>query len=87
MSKIEIYSKPTCPYCVRALNLLEKKGLAYSEINLLDEPQRHQEMLDRAEGRHTVPQIFIDGKGVGGCDELFALDASGQLDKLLKCTQ
>ncbi len=83
MANIEIYTTPMCPYCWRAKRLLDSKNVAYTEINLWSEKARRQEMLDRAEGRTSVPQIFIDGKGVGGSDELAALEQSGALDRLL----
>ncbi len=83
MANIEIYTTPFCPYCWRAKRLLKRKGLAFTEIDLWSEPERRAEMLERAEGRHTVPQIFIEGRGIGGCDELLALEASGGLDRML----
>jgi glutaredoxin 3 len=83
MPAIEIYTTPLCPYCWRAKKLLKAKGARFAEIDLWQEPQRREEMLRRAEGRRTVPQIFIDGQGVGGCDDLQALDAQGHLDRLL----
>ncbi len=86
MAKVEIYTTPFCPYCWRAKRLLKRKGVAFSEIDLWREPGRRTEMLTRAEGRHTVPQIFIDGVAIGGCDELHALDAADELDPLLDGT-
>ena len=83
MPKVEIYTQPFCGFCHRAKRLLDQKGVAYEEIDVMLHPSRKREMLDRADGRRTVPQIFIDGKGTGGCDELMALDASGALDRLL----
>jgi len=83
MADIEIYTTPICPYCWRAKRLLDSKKVTYTEINLWTEKARHQEMINRAEGRTSVPQIFIDGKGIGGSDELAALDQAGDLDKLL----
>ena len=83
MTTIEIYTTPLCPYCWRAKRLLDRKGVAYREVDLYREPERRSEMLARAEGRRTVPQIFIDGRGIGGSDELHALDARGELDPLL----
>ncbi len=68
---------------MRAIQLLENKGVQYTEINLMVDPGRRQEMLDRAQGGYTVPQIFIDGQHIGGCDELYALDRNGKLDPLL----
>jgi glutaredoxin 3 len=83
MAEIEIYTSPFCPYCWRAKRLLEAKGLAFTEIDVLLRPARRAEMRERAEGRTTVPQIFIDGRGIGGSDELAGLEASGELDALL----
>ena len=83
MAEIEIYTSPFCPYCWRAKRLLKEKGLAFTEIDVLLHPGRRAEMTEKAEGRTTVPQIFIDGRGVGGSDELAALEASGELDRLL----
>jgi glutaredoxin 3 len=83
MAEIEIYSTPLCLYCWRAKGLLKAKGLDYTEIDLWKEPGRRQEMCDRAGGARTVPQIFVDGRGLGGSDELAALEASGELDRLL----
>lgn len=84
MAKIEIYTKFGCPYCLRAKRLLDSKGAAYEEYDItLGGPQR-PEMIERAGGRTTVPQIFIDGRHIGGSDDLAALDAQGALDPLLK---
>ena len=83
MPKIEVYTTPMCPYCWRAKRLLDSKNVDYVEINLWSEKARRQEMLQRAEGRTSVPQIFIDGEGIGGSDELAALEQSGRLDALL----
>ncbi|GAB4571447.1 MAG: glutaredoxin 3 [Rhodothalassiaceae bacterium] len=83
MAKIEIYTKDWCPYCARAKSLLKTKGSAFEEISISDHPERRGEMIERAGGRATVPQIFIDGRHVGGCDDLVALDRSGGLDPLL----
>jgi glutaredoxin 3 len=83
MTKIEIYTKFMCPYCARALALLEKKGAAYEDIDITMNAPRRQEMMDRSGGRATVPQIFIDGSHIGGCDDIVALDARGGLDPLL----
>jgi glutaredoxin 3 len=83
MPDIEIYTTPFCAYCSRAKRLLKEKGAAFTEIDVLLDPVRRAEMMKRAEGRTTVPQIFIDGRSIGGSDELVALDASGELDTLL----
>lgn len=83
MARVEIYTKLFCGYCSRAKRLLDEKGVAYEEHDLtMGGPQR-AEMIQRAHGRTTVPQIFIDGAHVGGSDELFALDGSGRLDAML----
>ena len=76
-----MYVSGWCPYCQRARGLLAKKGLVFSEINVDDDAKFREEMMARS-GRRTVPQIFIGGKHVGGCDDLFTLDGSGELDHL-----
>jgi glutaredoxin 3 len=81
---IEIYTTPTCPYCLAAKALLDKKGVAYTEMTVIGDPAKRQEMLERANGSHTVPQIFIDGQHIGGFDDMNALDRRGKLDPLLK---
>ena len=83
MAEIEIYTTPMCPYCWRAKRLLKAKGAAFTEIDLWQESARRAEMVARAGGRTTVPQLFIDGRAIGGSDELAALEASGELDRLL----
>lgn len=83
MAKIEIYSSPICGYCMMAKRLLDRKGAAYTEINVLGDEEKRAEMMQRANGGRTVPQIFIDGSHVGGSDELHALDRAGKLDPLL----
>lgn len=82
MPQITLYSTPICPYCVRAKQLLERKGQTYTEIDVSAEADRHA-MIERAGGRRTVPQIFIDQLHVGGYDDLAALERSGKLDTLL----
>ncbi len=84
MAKIEIYSSPFCGFCHAAKRLLNKKGVEYTEIDVISAPERRAEMVQRANGGRTVPQIFIDGAHVGGSDELHALDRGGKLDPLLK---
>ncbi|HIC81086.1 MAG TPA: glutaredoxin 3 [Kiloniellaceae bacterium] len=84
MAKIEIYSSMLCPYCYRAKKLLEQKGADFTEIDVMLNPRRKAEMVQRSGGRTSVPQIFIDDRHVGGCDELFALDAGNKLDPLLQ---
>lgn len=83
MAKIEIYTQPWCPYCTRALHLFQKKGVAVEEISAPHGTPQRQEAVRRSGGRGTVPQIFIDGRHVGGSDELLALDRAGKLDPLL----
>jgi glutaredoxin 3 len=83
MPKIEIYTTALCPYCASAKALLERKGAAYEETDVTFDPERRRAMSDRA-GCRTVPQIWIGGRHIGGCDELYALDAEGKLDTLLK---
>ena len=83
MPKVEIYATPTCPYCYRAKRLLKDKGVEYTEIDVMLHPGRRPEMVRRAHGRQTVPQIFIDGQHVGGCDDLYALESAGKLDPML----
>ena len=84
MAKIEIYTTPMCPYCWRAKRLLKAKGAAYTEIDLWQQSARRPEMVERSGGCTTVPQLFIDGRPIGGSDELAALEASGELDSLLR---
>ncbi|MEO5330522.1 MAG: glutaredoxin 3 [Magnetococcus sp. YQC-5] len=83
MPEIVVYSTTVCPYCVRAKMLLNKKNLAFEDINLDKEPERRDEMVQKAGGRRTVPQIFINGRHIGGCDDLYALEQEGKLDELL----
>jgi glutaredoxin 3 len=83
MAEVEIYTTPLCPYCWRAKRLLEKKGVAFVEIDLWRHPERRAEMIERAGGRRTVPQLFVDGRALGGSDELAALESQGELDALL----
>jgi glutaredoxin 3 len=83
MPKIIIYSKDPCPYCVRAKNLLRRKGIEFTEIKITSDEIK-SEMIAKSGGRMTVPQIFINEKHIGGCDDLHALDAAGKLDELLK---
>jgi glutaredoxin 3 len=83
MAKVEMYTTMWCPYCARARALLEHKGVAFTEIDLMEEPRRRDEMIRRAGGRTSVPQIFIDGEHIGGSDDLIALDRAGKLDPRL----
>jgi len=81
--KVEIYTKMTCPYCIRAKSLLKQKGVDWEEIEVDYGGEKKQEMVQRTGGRMTVPQIFINGRHVGGCDDLFYLESAGKLDELL----
>jgi glutaredoxin 3 len=83
MQPVEIYTAPLCGYCHAAKRLLTEKGVAFSEIDLGRQPDRRAEMMQRANGRHTVPQIFIGATHVGGCDDLYALERAGKLDGML----
>lgn len=83
MAPVEIYTSPICGFCHAAKRLLNEKGVTFSEIDVLRQPERKKEMMQRANGRHTVPQIFIGETHVGGCDDLFALERDGKLDPLL----
>jgi glutaredoxin 3 len=83
MAEIEIYTQPWCPFCARAISLLSGKGATFREIDAPHGSAERQASIRRSGGRTTVPQIFIDGRHVGGCDELLALDRAGRLDPLL----
>ena len=83
MPKVEIYTKTTCGFCRRALMLLDMKKVAYEQHGVDFGGPRKAEMVERAGGRSTVPQIFIDGKHIGGCDDLMSLEQAGKLDELL----
>lgn len=83
MPQVEIYTQPWCPYCARAISLLAKKNVAYKEIEAPQGTPQREEAMTRSGGRSSVPQIFIDGKHVGGSDDLMALDRSGKLDAML----
>mgnify|MGYP006274049103 FL=1 len=83
MKPVEIYTSPLCGFCIAAKRLLSKKGVSFSEIDVWAEPERKAEMIQRAHGGRTVPQIFIGGEHVGGCDELHALERAGKLDAML----
>ena len=82
MSKVTIYTKPFCPYCVAAMDLLASKGVEFTEIVASQDPDKRQEMVSRS-GRYTYPQIFIGDRHVGGCDDMMALERKGELDPLL----
>jgi len=83
VADVEIYTTPWCPYCVAAKDLLEERQIAYREIDVSVDPQRRAEVRERS-GRHTVPQIFIDGDGIGGYTDLARLDAEGRLAALVR---
>jgi len=83
MNPVEIYTSPLCGFCHAAKRLLSQKGVNFSEIDVRANPARKPEMIQRAKGGRTVPQIFVGEKHVGGCDELYALERSGKLDALL----
>ena len=83
MTKIQIYSKMMFPFCVRAKALFKQKGASFIDIPAYMDGKKRAEMRERSNGRNTFPQIFIDGKHIGGCDDLMALDARGGLDPLL----
>ena len=84
MAKVEIYTSPFCGYCFRAKRLLGSKGVAFEEFDVMMDQAKKREMIDRAGGRSTVPQIFIDGRHIGGSDELHDLEKAGKLDPLLE---
>jgi glutaredoxin 3 len=81
--EIIVYSGPFCPYCTKAKALLDKKNVSYEDFNVKEDSVKFDEMLSRSSGRKTIPQIFINGQHIGGCDDLYALDAAGKLDELL----
>lgn len=83
MPKVEIYTSPYCGYCTRAKSLLQRKGVTFEEIDVMAQAGRRDEMVTRAGGRQTVPQIFIGGQHVGGCDDLYALESQKRLDPML----
>lgn len=83
MPAIEIYTQPFCPYCARALRLLKDKGVEFTEIDAPNGSQNRAAAIQRSGGKTSVPQIFIDGQAIGGCDDLVALDKAGKLDPLL----
>ncbi len=83
MKSFEIYTTPLCGFCHAAKRLLSQKGASFVEFDVSRDPQKRQEMMARANGRHTVPQIFLGDMHIGGCDDLYALDRGGKLDSLL----
>jgi glutaredoxin 3 len=83
MPNVEIYTTSICPYCIAAKDLLTRKGVQFTEFNVMGDAQKREEMVERAGGRTTVPQIFIGETHVGGCDDLYELEHGGKLDPLL----
>ena len=83
MPPVTIYTKPWCPYCIAAKELLTEKGVPFTEIDIMGNADKRDEMIAKARGRSTVPQIFVGDRHVGGCDDLYALDSRGELDQLL----
>lgn len=83
MANVTIYTKPFCPYCIRAVSLLEEKGVEFTEIEAAFDPEKKAEMVQRS-GRMTFPQIFIGDRHIGGCDDMMALEREGKLDPLLQ---
>lgn len=83
-AKIDIYLTTYCPYCARAKELLKRKGVPFNEFDLTNDDAGRAALVERANGRKTVPQIFINGQHIGGCDDLHALDADGRLDAMLQ---
>ena len=83
MANIEIYTTPFCGFCYQAKSLLNDKRVDYIEVDIISQPKRHSEMIERAGGLQTVPQIFIDNQHIGGCDELYELEAKDNLDSIL----
>ena len=86
MPPVEIYTTRYCPYCHAAKALLREKGVSFKEIDLADNWERRDEMIKRANGRDTVPQIFVGGQHIGGCDDMAALERAGKLNPLLGLT-
>jgi glutaredoxin 3 len=83
MPDVVVYTSDTCPYCVRAKALLDRKGVSYTEINVQTSPGKKEEMMKKSGGRTSVPQIFVGDVHVGGCDDLYAREKEGTLDALL----
>jgi glutaredoxin 3 len=84
MPAVTIYTTPFCPYCLRAKALLKRKDVVFEEIDVSQSDEQFREMVARAGGSYTVPQIFVGGRRIGGCDDLYALDAKGELDRILQ---
>jgi glutaredoxin 3 len=83
MTKVEIYTREFCPYCTQAMQLLDKKGVKYTHVDAGMDPEKKAEMVRRAEGARTFPQIFINDTHIGGCDDLYAMENGGTLDGML----
>ena len=83
MSKVEIYTWQYCPFCIRAKSLLKKKNINFTEYKIDGDEDARSLMIERADGRRTLPQIFIDNVGIGGCDDLYTLENENKLDALL----
>jgi glutaredoxin 3 len=83
LADVVLYTKPGCPYCTAAKSLLQKKGVEFTDIVASNDPEKKAEMVQKSGGRTTFPQIFVDGKHIGGSDDIHALDARGGLDPLL----
>ncbi|WP_084399373.1 glutaredoxin 3 [Henriciella aquimarina] len=83
MQKVTVYTRAMCPYCTRAITLLQKKGVDFTEIDAGMDPAKKQEMVQRSNGARTFPQVFVGDRHVGGCDELMALEREGKLDPML----
>lgn len=83
MAQVEIYTTNYCPYCAKAKQLLDKKGTLYTEIDVTNDSAEREALIEKSFGRRTVPQIFINGVHVGGCDDLYGLEEKGELDRLL----
>ena len=83
MANIEIYTSPFCGFCYQAKSLLNDKGVDYIEIDIISHPKRHSEMIRRAGGLQTVPQIFVDNRHIGGCDDLYELEVKDKLNSIL----
>ena len=83
MKRVEIYTSPLCGFCHAAKRLLSRKGVAFTEYDVSADPERRREMMQRSNGGHTVPQIFIGDEHIGGCDDLFELEQDGKLDAML----
>ena len=83
MAKVEIYTWRTCPFCIRAKGLLDRKGVSYTEYAIDGDESARDAMAERSGGKRSLPEIFIDDRHIGGCDELYALERGGELDPLL----